>query len=113
MSVGTDLAHALSVNGPDASNHQCTPTFVYRYRPTPAYPAMSKKQHHAGTVVLDIAISSAGTPAAVTVFESSGYPELDQSALATASTWRLSPVICKETGKPAQVRLRVPIKFGA
>ncbi|WP_428993944.1 energy transducer TonB [Dyella terrae] len=104
---------ALADSQESLQSGHCTSTFTYRYRPVPPYPATARKQHHAGTTVLDIVVNPDGTPNAVKVYGSSGYPELDQSALATAGTWHFSPVTCKENGLPTQGHIRVPITFGA
>lgn len=102
---------ALAAVG-DAASPPCTPKIIPTSAPTPRYSAQARRLHLHGTVTLQLRIAEDGVPADVSIYASSGRDELDQSAMATARMWRYEPVVCEESGRPTQGRIRVPITFG-
>ena len=62
-----------------------------------------------GSVVLDLQIDPRGRPAEITVARSSGWKELDQSALHAATLWRFAPPFWKS--QPVAVACRIELRF--
>jgi protein TonB len=61
---------------------------------TPAYPADARNLGQQGVVTLQISIDATGTVTNATVKSSSGYPELDQTAVNwVIAHWRYKPAI--------------------
>jgi protein TonB len=75
----------------------------------PEYPASEKRAEHTGTVMLSIMVLENGRVGEVKVQTSSGFPRLDEAALAEAKRWRFVPGT--EDGKPAAMLVSVPIVF--
>ena len=90
----------------------CTPKIVQKWTPTPQYSPQARRLNLHGTVTLQLLIGEDGVPVDVGVYASSVRDELDQSAVVTVRTWRYEPVVCEESGRPTQGRIRVPITFG-
>jgi protein TonB len=63
----------------------------YLSNPQPSFPAMSKKLHEEGTVVLRVHVSAAGEALSVEVATSSGYARLDDAALRAVRKWKFVP----------------------
>jgi len=53
----------------------------YRTKPNPDYPIPSKRRREEGTVLVNVQVQADGSPAAVSLNRSSGYPLLDRAAL--------------------------------
>jgi protein TonB len=81
----------------------------YLQRPAPAYPAFSKRRGEAGQVVLLVLVDLAGLPQQVQIQKSSGYPRLDQAAVAAMRQARFVPYT--ENGQPQAVWVPAPILF--
>ncbi|MDO4232421.1 MAG: energy transducer TonB, partial [Lautropia sp.] len=81
----------------------------YLRKPNPVYPAFSKRAGETGKVMLRVLLDEKGTPVKIEIEESSGFPRLDQAAIAAARSSRYSPYV--RDGKPQQVIARVPIVF--
>ena len=61
---------------------------------TPPYPAMARALSHQGTVTLQLTISPSGDVVAADIVQSSGFPELDQTAVAwVIEHWKYKPAI--------------------
>mgnify|MGYP003739866409 CR=1 FL=1 len=75
----------------------------------PSYPPEALRLRHQGIVVLRIAIDPHGLPGEVWVLRSSGFPELDQAAMAAARQWRFRPA--QRGGKAVTSNANVPINF--
>lgn len=77
----------------------------------PEYPLSEKRAEHTGTVMLSVYVLENGRVGDVQVQKSSGYPKLDEAAIAEAKrSWRLLPGT-GEDGKPAPMWVIVPITF--
>lgn len=59
--------------------------------PAPKYPEAERNQGHEGGVLLSITVRKNGRVGEVTAESSSGFPALDEAALAAARKWRFAP----------------------
>jgi protein TonB len=62
--------------------------FLYNRHFAPCFPIQAAKNQHYGTVWLEFLVGADGTIRDIRVDSSSGYAELDQSALDAAKHWR-------------------------
>jgi protein TonB len=63
-----------------------------RTHTTPPYPPMARRLSQQGTVILSITVAADGSVSAAQVATSSGFPELDQTAVAwVKGHWRYKP----------------------
>ena len=77
--------------------------------PAPEYPLVAREAGWEGTVVLQVEVLPDGTAGAVTVYRSSGYPVLDQSAVKAVKAWRFVPAM--DGNFPIRSSVRIPVKF--
>lgn len=77
--------------------------------PAPDYPRTSRRKREQGTVTLLAEVRADGTVASCRVETSSGYPLLDQAALAVLPEWRFKPRLVAGTARPFTAR--VPFRF--
>lgn len=77
--------------------------------PPPAYPPELACDDKGGTAGLVMKIGIDGSPTDIRVETSSGYPALDQSAMAAVKTWKFRPAT--RNGDPVSTDLRVPVTF--
>lgn len=82
---------------------------AYLNNPKPSYPALSRRLGEQGKVVVRVLIGVDGTAQQAEIRTSSGYPRLDQAALATVRSWRYVPG--KRGGVPEAMWFNVPINF--
>ena len=61
------------------------------YKPRPSYPSSARSRSHTGTVVVEFVIEENGRVLSASVQKSSGWPELDQSAVANMRRWKFAP----------------------
>jgi protein TonB len=98
---------SAQTTAPVAATADALPT--YRFNPKPAYPAMARRHHQEGLVVLHVVVTPEGRPASVRVSQSSGYPLLDDAAQSAVCRWRFTP---GRVGWRAVTRdVQVPIQF--
>jgi periplasmic protein TonB len=81
----------------------------YLQNPAPAYPAMSRKLHEEGKVLLQVKVTATGIAEHVQIKQGSGYPRLDEAALNTVLHWRFIPARRGDEAVAASVI--VPIVF--
>jgi TonB family protein len=74
------------------------------------FPPEALRAGHFGTVTLLLEVGKNGSVVAAKVAKSTGYAELDASAMDLAVKWRFSP--CYKDGAPQTCWVRVPINFG-
>jgi TonB family protein len=81
----------------------------YLENPKPDYPLKARQKEYEGKVLLKVEVLPNGRVRGVEVEKSSGYEELDQSALATVKKWRFIPA---KKGMVAILRwVNIPIIF--
>lgn len=77
----------------------------------PPYPPESFAAEEQGTSVVEVHITTAGTVDNCSVFQSSGYPRLDQAACDhIQSVWRWQPPTTLD-GQPTAVRTRISLTW--
>jgi len=59
--------------------------------PAPQYPKEEEAAGHGGRVALKFKVTQTGTVESVEVVQSTGYPKLDEAALAAGRNWRFEP----------------------
>lgn len=81
----------------------------YLANPKPAYPVASRRLGEEGKVVLRVKVSPGGTPTAVEVKQSSGFPRLDEAARSAVEHWRFVPA--RRGDEAVESWVSVPIVF--
>ncbi|MEI9996881.1 MAG: energy transducer TonB [Rhizomicrobium sp.] len=77
---------------------------------TPPYPALESRLGHTGTVTLTVMVAPDGNVASASVAQSSGFPELDQAAIAwVVGHWKYKPAL--ESGNAVASRTLAAVKF--
>jgi protein TonB len=82
----------------------------YLRNPKPAYPLFSRRRGEEGTVLLLVDVSAEGTASQVRLHRSSGYPRLDDAAIAAVREWRFVPA--RRGDEAIASSVVVPIAFG-
>jgi protein TonB len=82
---------------------------AYRLNPAPDYPPMALLRGWEGTVRLRVTLDIQGHPSRVDLAASSGYPMLDESALAAVRRWQFQPAT--RLGEAVVATVEVPIVF--
>lgn len=77
--------------------------------PAPPYPRLSRRLREEGTVLLQLLIEADGRISELEVFQSSGFPRLDQAALEAVRQWRFEPARQGDTA--IAYRYQQPITF--
>jgi len=75
----------------------------------PDYPQTARQQGWEGTVVLRITVGTGGEVENVKIQESSGFPELDESAAQSVKTWQFDPA--KLGDDPISSAVDLPVTF--
>src|SRR5258706_550618 len=83
--------------------------FAFMMLLAPMYPPQAVREHHTGKVILKVLIGTDGSPKEVVVEKSSGYRELDQSAVAAAKNWMFNPG--RRDGVPYEGYALIPVDF--
>lgn len=78
-------------------------------RPSPIYPARSRRNNEQGVVMVHVLVDAAGRPSQVSLAASSGSQALDESALSAVRAAQFRPFV--EGGVPHAISVNVPIKF--
>ena len=81
----------------------------YLQNPAPAYPALARRMHEQGRVLIRVLVSIDGLPERIELKTSSGFTRLDHSALETIRNWKFVPARQGEQKVAAWVV--VPITF--
>jgi TonB family protein len=83
----------------------------YGANPAPMYPARSRQRAEQGTVTLHVLVAIDGSVERIEIAESSGFDDLDRSALDTVrKRWRFVPAK-RSDGHPVESWVLVPIRF--
>jgi TonB family protein len=89
--------------------HGATQDITHNSHYPPHYPQEAVKAGHYGIVTLLIFVSAKGETGEIQVDRSSGYPELDASAVDAARHWVFGPE--ERNGVPQSSWLRMPVTF--
>ncbi len=81
----------------------------YLHRPSPAYPALSKRLREAGTVLLRVSLDDKGIVQDIAIQTSSDFQRLDQAALEAVRQWRFIPA--SRGAQPVSASVLIPIEF--
>jgi len=81
----------------------------YRINPIPDYPIASRRRREEGVVLLNVMVEVNGTPSAISLNHSSGYPLLDRAALDGVRHWTFEPA--RSGGVPMSSLVVVPVRF--
>ena len=103
----TGAASLAAQEAPVAAGSDGVPVPKKTKHVQPTYPQEALAQGVRGIVILDLVLDAQGKVEATTVIRS--VPGLDEAAIAAARQWEYEPT--KVGGKPARVRLTVPITF--
>ncbi|HWA91990.1 MAG TPA: energy transducer TonB [Rhizomicrobium sp.] len=90
--AATGLAFTLALSGP-AFADQAPKVDHSHPTPAPDYPEAAMKAGQKGDVQLSVFVLSDGRPHKVDVVMSSGYPDLDNAAVAAASNYYFLPAV--------------------
>jgi len=82
---------------------------AYLKNPKPPYPPYAYKAKQEGQVILSVEVLASGESGQVSIFSSSGFELLDESALSTVKKWHFVPA--KKEGQVVPQTIRVPITF--
>lgn len=67
------------------------------------YPVQAMRQHHQGVVIVRVELAADGSVTSESIYQSSGFQELDRSALDTVHGWHFDTKL--------GLSLRVPVNF--
>jgi len=82
---------------------------LFKQNPPPAYPRKARRMGYEGIVMLKVLVDETGRVDDLTVLESSGYPILDRTALASVRNWLFESGT--EGGIKKKMWVRVPVRF--
>jgi protein TonB len=104
-------AAPVAAAAPPAQAPLAPPRFDADYlnNPAPAYPLAAKRRGEEGKVVLRVQVGPDGRAGDVVIAASSGFPLLDEAALAAVRGWRFVPARRGEAAVAASVL--VPLRF--
>ncbi|MFW8601936.1 energy transducer TonB [Desulfobacterota bacterium M19] len=106
-SLSTRPGHNPNLPAAASTLQMATP--LYWRNPPPRYPALARRRHYTGTVILEVLVNNKGLVSKLRVVGSSGYLLLDEAALAAVRQWQFAPGT--EGGRPTAMRVKVPIRF--
>lgn len=78
-------------------------------RSAPDYPLASRRRNETGTALLHVELDEKGQVVVATVLESSGFPRLDDAALAAVKNWRCNPA--QRNGQAVRATARQAFNF--
>lgn len=81
---GTVERETVATTPPDAAAFS-------RSNPPPVYPESARRWRQRGIVVISVSVSAQGLVTALRLRDSSGFPALDEAALAAVRHWRFAP----------------------
>ncbi len=82
---------------------------AYLDNPAPSYPALSRRLHEQGRVLLRVLVNPAGRADEVQVQSSSGHARLDTAARETVRSWKFVPA--KRGVEPVPAWVLIPVSF--
>ncbi|MBA4368685.1 MAG: hypothetical protein C0403_13725 [Desulfobacterium sp.] len=87
--------------------HEAIP--AYKDNPTPIYPIIARRKGYQGTVVLEVLVDQNGKVKDLRVYQSSGYPSLDDAASTSVFQWTFLPGM--KENKPVEMWVKLPVRF--
>lgn len=107
----TQLTSGLqSANASDKESAITEPVAAsYLKNQPPKYPASARRHKQQGTVLLEIQVSTEGSPKAIRVEKSSGFDVLDDAALVAVKQWQFMPA--RRGSRAVEASVIVPIIF--
>ena len=118
MGLASDLPWPIHQEGPETGKEAVSKPAVdkivravpaYRDNPRPEYPRRARRRGYEGTVILEVLVNRAGKVEDLRVASSSGYAELDRSAMKSVKKWLFEPGSIG--GRKVAMRVRVPVRF--
>ncbi len=103
------VAQVAAVAPPAARVEMPSSDADYLNNPKPRYPPISKRMGEQGKVLIRTLIGADGVAQEASIFKSSGFDRLDQTALETALKWRYVPG--KRAGMAEAMWFNVPFTF--
>lgn len=97
----------MGIRGPQSSGALEVPSY-YR-NPPPPYPDAARRLKEEGLVLLHTEVDTQGRVVSVSVAKSSGFSDLDESALETVKSWQFKPA--QIAGIPIATSVNIPIRF--
>ena len=80
------------------------------HNPKPHYPLASRQLKEQGLVIARLCVSDQGLVQEVSITQSSGFQDLDHSAIKALTQWRFSPIAITSTNVSLQC-FQTPIQF--
>lgn len=77
----------------------------------PVYPPTARQANLEGTVLVKIQILTSGRTGEISIARSSGYPSLDEAAIAAVEQWQFIPAKNLSNGQPIACTIVQPISF--
>ncbi len=81
----------------------------YLRNPPPIYPDLARRAKQEGVVVLEVIVSIEGGPESISIRTSSGFDQLDQSAVRAVQQWRFRPAALGSIN--IRSRVVIPVRF--
>jgi periplasmic protein TonB len=81
----------------------------YLQNPAPVYPALARRMHEQGRVLIRVLVGADGIPEKIELKTSSGFARLDHSALETIRGWKFAPA--RQGERKIAAWVVVPITF--
>jgi len=106
---GAFAAMAGPASGPPSPPRGLTTGVRELGHPPPPYPAVARRLHQQGRVVVRVVVGADGRPLSVVVEAGSGYTSLDDAAVAAVGSWSFVPA--QEDGVPIEASADIPVVF--
>jgi protein TonB len=81
----------------------------YASNPPPNYPPEARRLKQQGEVLLRVRVAADGSASEVTLKHSSGFPALDEAAIAAVRRWKFEPA--RVAGVAIAAEVEVPVRF--
>lgn len=105
----TGAAGPVPISGGSRSGGIAAPGILSKV--DPAYPSSARQAGQEGTVVLRIEILANGRTGEISVSRSTGYPALDEAAIAAVRKWQFVPAKDLSTGRTVACTTTLPVSF--
>lgn len=82
---------------------------AYNDNPPPVYPKIARRKGYQGTVILEVLVNQNGKVEDLRVYQSSGYPSLDDAASTSVFQWTFLPGM--KDNQPVEMWVKLPVRF--